>query len=182
MKKLLSVLALSAALSGCSTVIRETVIAHSPRQSSVPEWIETKGGEDKNILFQVGFAEAGNNPLTSSVEDLAEQSARMAFATAARVEVESFADKKIGIDDSSMEKIVRETVNVVQSGVRITKTYWQKIADADGDIRVRAWAYATVSKADFRSTITSAKNKAAGIVSADTIRRADEKFADKQAE
>lgn len=182
MKKLLSVLVLSAVLSGCSAIPGETIIARSPRYSSVPEWIDTKGGENQTVLFQVGFAEAGNNPLTSSVEDLAEQSARMAFATAARVEIESFTDEKIGTNDASVEKIVRETVKLVQSGVRITKTYWQKIADVDGDIRVRAWAYATMSKADFRASIAAAKRQAAGIVSADTIRRADEKFAAERAE
>lgn len=177
MKKVLLTIATAAMLSACAGT-GEKVIAHSPNISSVPSWTEEKGGEDGNMLFQIGYAESDSSALTSSVEKMAEREARRAFASAAQAEVENFVRDEIGLSDSKSEQVAQETTKLKASGIRVTKTYWQKVADGLGTVRIRAWAYATMSNADFRAAIDAAKNKSKKIISEDTSRRADAKWAE----
>lgn len=176
MKKGLFTFVAIAMLSACADM-SERVIAHSPNFSSPPSWLEEKGGEEENRLFQVGYAESDGSALTASVEKMAEREARRAFATAARVEVESFVREELGLSGSNAEQLAQETTKLKASGIRVLKTYWQKAVDGLGTVRIRAWAYATMSKADFRAAVDDAKNTSKKIISEDTSRRADAKWA-----
>lgn len=178
MKSLLTLASVVLGLSACAMTPKEVVISHMPGYSSAPEWITVTGGDEKDIRFQVGMAEADGNALTSSVVKLAEREARRSFASSAVTEVESFARDELGMNENDAQQIAQETVKLKTVGVRIEKTYWEKVADVTEKVSIRAWAYATMPQKEFNEAITAAKarmNKKQ-VVSEDTKARADKKW------
>lgn len=174
-------LVLPAILTGCAT---ETVISQKPGYSSAPSWIRDVGGDENGQRYQVGSAEGDESAMASAVEKMAAREARRALAASVQSETEAFAKDEMGMSDSQAQEVAQETVKLKASGLRVTQTYWQKVADNKTEIvRLRAWAKVTMPEKEYQDAVKAAKARAKGkAVSQQTWDEAKEKWKQADAE
>lgn len=165
-------LVLPAILTGCAT---ETVISQKPGYSSAPSWIRDVGGDENGNRYQVGSAEGDESAMASAVEKMAAREARRALAASVQSETEAFAKDEMGMSDSQAQ--------VKASGLRVTQTYWHKVADKTETVRLRAWAKVTMPEKEYQDAVKAAKARAKGkAVSQQTWDEAKEKWKQADAE
>ena len=133
--------------------------------------------------YQVGSAEGDESAMASAVEKMAAREARRALAASVQSETEAFAKDEMGMSDSQAQEVAQETVKLKASGLRVTQTYWHKVADKTKTVRLRAWAKVTMPEKEYQDAVKAAKARAKGkAVSQQTWDEAKEKWKQADAE
>ena len=173
MNRIIPVIGLAAALVGCTTSMRDEVIARSDELSSRPEWARddnpiTIKGDD---LFVTSMATVRSERANiSQGYRIAENQAKTDLSNAIKTEIKTnFVDAQEGVvgDQFRAEFLSIEKSEIAFSGLMPLNRYWEKVlvtnADGDKEMEYRFFARMTMKERDFKKQMNQFLNGNKGL-------------------
>ena len=173
MNRIIPVISLAAVLAGCTTSMRDEVIARSDELSSRPEWARddnpiTVKGDD---LFVTSMAAVRSERANiSQGYRIAENQAKTDLSNAIKTEIKTnFVDAQEGVagDRFRAEFLSIEKSEIAFSGLMPLNRYWEKVlvtnADGDKEMEYRFFARMTMKERDFKKQMNQFLNGNKGL-------------------
>ena len=161
------------ALSACSSLPKDQVLARSDDLSSRPKWVneEKTFTIEKGVVYMMGTHEmpVAGKRLTTGYR-VAENNAKAGLSGAIEQRLNFIFQNAEEGDDMGADQtrfIGGETSKLVASSIRPANRYWEKVSvvvDADGnrDVVYRIFARVSMPEADFKKAIQEAIKRNSG--------------------